>query len=106
MIATIQPMRIEIEADNSMMEMTIKEAQIKLQEIVQKVNDDDERVILTENGEQKAVIISVEAFAFLHRMIEKIEDEIDLAEAEKILAETKPEDYIPFEVINQELGEE
>jgi hypothetical protein len=26
-------------------------------------------------------------------------------EAEKRLAETKPEDYIPFKIINQELGE-
>lgn len=102
MIATIQPVTIEIEADNSMMEMTIKEAQIKLQEIVQKVNDDDERVILTENGEQKAVIISVEAFAFLHRMIEKIEDEIDLAEAEKRLSDPQ-EIPLPFKPMKQEL---
>lgn len=85
-------------------EINLKEAQRELFDIVEQVKAEDKRIILSENGEQKAVIISVEAFSFLQKMIDKIEDEIDIAEAEKILGETKPKDYVSLEQIKQELG--
>ncbi len=103
MVTIIKPVAIDIDEDSSIIEINIASAQENLGKIVQEVSEEDRRVILSENGEQKAVIISVEAFAFLERMIEKIEDEMDLAEAEKILAQTKPEDYITFEQVKEDL---
>ncbi len=46
----------------------------------------------------------MEAFEFLERMVEKIEDEMDIEEAERILAPTKPEDYRFYEQLRQEIG--
>ena len=71
-------------------------AQTELPEIIKQVAADDKRVILMQDGKEMAAIISREAFEFLERMVEKMEDEIDIQEAERILAESKPEDYITY----------
>ena len=61
-------------------------------------------IILLQNGEQVAALISIEELHLLERWIEEEENRIDVADAQKILAETKKEDWIPFEQIKAELG--
>ncbi len=61
-------------------------------------------IVLHQNGEQVAALISIEDLRLLERLIEEEENRIDLADAKKILAETKQEDWIPFEQIKAELG--
>lgn len=61
-------------------------------------------IILHQNGEQVAALISMEDLHLLERLIEEEEDRIDIADAQKILAETKESDWIPFEQVKAELG--
>ncbi len=90
--------------ENKMISLSVADLQSKLTEIVQQVATEDTRVILTQEGKKIAAVISMEAFEFVERMVEKIEDEMDIEEAERILAETKPEDYKPYEQLRQEIG--
>ena len=57
--------------------LSVAEAQSQLAEIVGRVSAEDRRVILSKNGKDIAVIISLEAFWFLEKMIELAGDEID-----------------------------
>ena len=60
-------------------------------------------IIFHQNGNDVAAVISIEDLHLLERLIEEEEDRIDIAEAEKILAQTKEEDWIPFEQAKVEL---
>ena len=79
-------------------------AQTELPEIVKQVAADDKRVVLLQDGKEMAAIISMEAFEFLERMVEKMEDEIDLADSRSALAEAEQEGTIPWEQVKKELG--
>lgn len=61
-------------------------------------------IILHHGGEQVAAVISIKDLHLLERLIEEEEDRIDIKDAQKILAETKEEDWIPFEQLKAELG--
>lgn len=61
-------------------------------------------IVLHQNGEQVGALISMEDLYLLKRLIEEEENRIDIADAQKILAETKESDWIPFEQIKAELG--
>jgi prevent-host-death family protein len=61
-------------------------------------------IILHQNGEEVAALISIKDLYLLERLIEEEENRMDLADVQKILAETKEEDWIPFEQIKAELG--
>jgi PHD/YefM family antitoxin component YafN of YafNO toxin-antitoxin module len=103
---TIATEKITFLEDTGIIEVDVSQVEDSFKEIINRINEEDLRVVLSENGQQKGVIISTEAFLFLERIIEKIEDEIDVANAEKVLAETKPEEYISWEKIKQEREEE
>jgi prevent-host-death family protein len=75
------------------------EARDNFASTVSRVAAGEERVIVSQDGKEVAAIISTDEFCFLERVIEKLEDEMDVEEAKKILAETNPEDYIPYERI-------
>jgi prevent-host-death family protein len=77
--------------------LMVEDAKPRLGSLLEQVETEDLRGILTQDGEAKGVIISMEAFAFLERMIEAREDEIDIAQAERILAESQPEDWISLD---------
>ncbi len=57
--------------------ITVNEAQNHLNEIIAQIEKNDVPVIITHQGKEKAVMISLEAFAFLEKMIFQQEDEID-----------------------------
>jgi prevent-host-death family protein len=61
-----------------------------------------ERIVLRRRGKDLAAIVPIEDLA----LIEKIEDEIDIREARKALAEMKREGGrgIPYEKVRRELG--
>ena len=61
-------------------------------------------IVLDYNGEQVAALISIEDLHLLERLIEEEEDRLDIADTEKILAETKESDWIPFEQVKAEMG--
>ena len=70
--------------------LSVAEAQSQLAKIVRQVSAEDRQVILRENGEDVAVIISLEAFWFLEKMIELAGDEIDAGDFLPSLAEALP----------------
>ncbi len=57
------------------------------------LNPNSKPIILAHNGEQVAALISIENFHLLERLIEEEEDLLDIADTEKILAETKESDW-------------
>ena len=96
--------RIQQTEDRDIMRMSIDEAQDKLFNLAQQVKSEDDRIILTQNGQAIAAIVSIEAFAFLERAIEKAEDETDREDCQRILLETQPDDWISLEELKKELG--
>lgn len=89
--------------ENEVTSKSVEEAQISLKELVQQVASQDKQIILTQAGKEMAAVVSIEAFNFLQRAVEILEDQTDVAQAENILAETKPEEYLLYEQIRQEL---
>jgi len=62
-----------------------------------------EPVIIEYQGEDRAALISLEALRLLELSIEQEEDRLDLEEAQKIMAQTKKEEWIPWEQAEAEL---
>lgn len=60
-------------------------------------------IILHQNGEQVAALISMEDLHLLERLIEEEEDRIDIADAQKILAEAKEQGTVPWPDIKARL---
>ena len=90
--------------DSPVVRLSVEELRDRLDEILTRVASGEERAIVSRDGEDVAAVISIEEFWFLERAIAQLEDEMDIAEAERILTETKPEDYIPYEQVRKELG--
>ena len=78
---------------------TIK-ARNQFSSYIKRASKDKERIILTSRGKEVAAIVPIEDAIFL----EELEDRIDNEECDKILAETKPEDWIPWETVKKEIG--
>jgi len=60
-------------------------------------------MILHQNGEQVAALISIEDLHLLERLIEEEEDRIDLADTQTILAEVKEQGTVSWEEIKARL---
>ena len=60
-------------------------------------------IVLHQNGEQVAALISIEDLHLLERLIEEEEDRIDIADAQKILAEAKEQGTVPWSDIKARL---
>ncbi|MBC6480778.1 MAG: hypothetical protein GDA56_26400 [Hormoscilla sp. GM7CHS1pb] len=99
-------------ADTSVLRLTATEARDNLAQTVNRVVSGDRsadgpknrQVILSQDGKDVAAIIHIEEFWLLENLIEQLEDDFYAEEADKILAQTKPEDYIPYEQVRKELG--
>ena len=62
---------------------------------------DGEPVLLEYDGKPVAALVSVRDLRLLEQYIEKLEDQVDREEVEKVLAE--PSDRIPYEEFRKEL---
>ncbi len=91
------------DAISDLAHIELTEAHLDLVNTVKQVAD-GKPVIFASNGKQIAALISIEDLYLLERLIEEEEDRIDIVDAERILAETKDEDWIPFEQVKAELG--
>lgn len=90
--------------DSPVVRLSVEELRDRLDYILTRVANGEERAIVSRDGKDVAAVISIEEFWFLERAIAQLEDYIDIEEAEKILAQTKPEDYIPYDRVRKELG--
>ncbi|MFB2935673.1 type II toxin-antitoxin system prevent-host-death family antitoxin [Aerosakkonemataceae cyanobacterium BLCC-F154] len=88
--------------NSSILRMTAAEFQDNFDEMVNRIAESEERVILTKDGKDVAAVISLEEFWFLERAIAQLEDEIDL-EAIRA-AKTETEENISLADLKKELG--
>lgn len=80
-----------------MMKINTSQARIDLAEIANRVQYQHERVVLTKYNKDVAAIVSVGDL----KLIEMIEDRIDLEDARRVLAESG--ERIPFDEIRRHL---
>lgn len=89
--------------DDAIARLTTDEAKDHLDSIIKRVALGEERIILSQDGKDVAAVISIEEFCLLERLIRELEDKIDLEDAQKILAQTKPEEYVSYKEFRKEL---
>ena len=82
-----------------MTHLPVADARRDLSDILNRVVYSGERIIITRHGKDIAAIVSSQDLESL----EKIEDMIDVAEAEKRLSEGR-KNAIPYEAIRKEMG--
>jgi len=72
-------------------------------EIINRVAYGKEHVILTRRGKDLAALVPADELDLFRAVIEKLEDELDIAEAKKRLG-NKKEIPIPYKTLRKELG--
>jgi len=80
------------------MKISIADARKNFADIINKVTDGDESVILTRRGQRVAALISMDDF----ELLQQIEDRMDIEDANKALGESG--DNIPIQDAWKELG--
>jgi prevent-host-death family protein len=80
--------------------MNTSNARERLAEILNRVAFAKDRVRITRRGREIAAVVPIEDL----ELLERLEDRIDLREAEKALAEANTEGTLPLEALREELG--
>lgn len=83
--------------------ITASEARDEFADIINRVAFGRERVTIRRRGKELVAVIPIEDLRLLERLEEAAEDEIDLEEARKILADPT-EERIPWEDVKRDLG--
>ena len=86
-----------------MTRVSVAEARKDFAEIINRASYRHERTVITRHESDVAAIISIDELRLLDALIERWEDEQDIADANEALLEAR-EDNIPWEVIKRELG--
>ncbi|MGI8856022.1 MAG: type II toxin-antitoxin system Phd/YefM family antitoxin [Thermomicrobiales bacterium] len=81
-------------------DLSITDARRHFSEVINRVADEKERVVITRRGKAIAAIVPIEDAELLR----DLEDRIDLADAEIALAEAREFGTIPWETVKAELG--
>ena len=89
---------------SSVLRMTATEARDKFAQTVNRVASGDRQVILSQDGKDVAAIIHIEEFWLLERLIEQLEDEMDLEAIRAAREETEAEPAIKLAELKKELG--
>ena len=76
------------------------DAREKLADVLNRVAYAKDRVRITRRGKEVAAVVPIEDL----ELIERLEDEIDIREAEKALREAKKKGTIPLRKIREEFG--
>ena len=78
------------------------EARRLFDEVLRHAVGDKQHVVLTQDGEAIAAVIPIEALGLLDRVFEALEDEVDLREAKRIMADEHSE-FVPWEEVEQKM---
>ena len=84
--------------------LNVMEARKTFGKTVNRVAFGKERIILERRGEDVVAIVPVEDVRLLERLERDMEDRIDAAEADRILDDAKPGDFVPWEQVKKALG--
>jgi prevent-host-death family protein len=80
--------------------MNSTEARENLAEVLNRVAYAKDRVRITRRGKDIAAVVPIEDL----ELIERLENEVDIREAEKALKEAREKGTIPLEALRKELG--
>jgi prevent-host-death family protein len=83
-----------------MRRLGVIEARRNFAEALNKAAYKGERIIVHRRGKDIAAIVSIEDLGLL----EALEDRLDVEETDKILAEMRDKEWIPYEQIRKEAG--
>ncbi len=86
-----------------MTRVSVADARKDFAEIINRATYAHERTIIARHGTDVAAVISIDELRLLDALIEKWEDEADIADANAALLEAR-EDLIPWETIKRDLG--
>jgi prevent-host-death family protein len=80
--------------------MNSTDARERLADVLNRVAYAKDRVRITRRGKEVAAVVPIEDL----ELIERLEDEIDIREAKKALAEVQKHGTIPWEKVKEDLG--
>ena len=84
--------------------ISAKEIRDNLSDILNKVAYKGQKYTLTRSGKDMAVIVSMEEWNLIEKVMQKIEDEEDIKDADEAHARYMKEGGIPLEQVRKELG--
>ena len=76
------------------------DARERMADVLNRVAYAKDRVRITRHGKEVAAVVPIEDL----ELIERLEDEIDIREAEKVLREANKKGNIPLGIIRKEFG--
>jgi prevent-host-death family protein len=82
--------------------VTTVEARSQFSEILNRAAYGRERVVLTRRGKPIAAVVSIDDLRALERLIDRIEDQIDREEAERLLSDPNSE-FVSWEEVKRGL---
>ena len=86
-------------------EISVGEARDHMSSILNHVAFGGERYTLTRHGREIAVILSIKEWRAIEQLLQKLEDEEDIRDAEAALERVRQgEPIIPFEEVKRKLG--
>ena len=88
--------------DDAMTRQSTVDARDRIAESLETVEKTGEAVLFERDGRPVAALVSAEDYQLLEHLRE--EDRLDAEEADRILSEAKPEDFIPLEKVKKDLG--
>lgn len=86
-----------------MTRVSVADARKDFAEIINRAFYAHERTVITRHDSDVAAIISIDELRLLDALIEKWEDEEDIADANAALLEAR-EDFVPWDELKRELG--
>lgn len=83
-----------------MSSVSLVKARDHLSALVKRAASEKERVVLTVRGRELAALVPIEDL----RLLEELEDRLDVYDARAALAEVRKEGTVPWEIIKRDLG--
>lgn len=86
-----------------MTRISVAEARKDLAEIINRATYAHERTVITRHDQDVAAVISIDELKLLDALMERWEDEQDIADANAALLEAR-EDFVPWDAVKKKLG--
>lgn len=84
--------------------VSCREIKDHMAEILNKVAYNHKRYKIARHNKEMAIIISVEEWEAIEKILQKLEDEEDVCEAEIALKEIEEKGFIPFNEMKRRMG--
>jgi prevent-host-death family protein len=89
-----------MQGSSSVAEVEVTELRASFSDTVNRVAYGKERLVVTRHGKEMVALVPIEDM----RLLEALEDRIDLEEARAALVEAKTQETVPWEKVKEGLG--